>query len=344
MELAQLKYFVTIAETLSFTGAAELVHVSQPALSYQMKRLEEELGVKLFNRHGRSISLTPDGQVFLPMAQGVLSRANEAVRTVRDYSGVETGEVTMGVAPSVAAYLIPSLLASFHQVFPRVMVDLVEDGDQQLQHRVFTSAMDFAIVANPGSAQSLDVAPLGSEDLLAITPPTHHLSGNAVVDLAEFRNDDFVLPSAYYQLTTQIILACRRAGFEPAVAYHVASLETLKNLVRVGLGVSVLPSIALIGSGRENLAVLRIKKGLTRDLYLIRAKDRDITRAAQVLLTYVRTSVAKSMTYPPQIGHAPTAQSAAKTTALVTAAAAAPASASAAATPADAHEQQTRAS
>lgn len=324
MELTQLKYFVTIAETLSFTGAAELVHVSQPALSYQMRRLEEELGVKLFNRHGRSISLTPDGQVFLPMAQGVLSRANEAVRTVRDYSGVEVGEVTMGVAPSVAAYLIPNLLASFHQVFPRVRVDLIEDGDQQLQHRVFTSAIDFAIVANPGSAQSLDVTPLGSEDLLAVTPLTHRVAGYGVVDLAEFLNDDFVLPSTYYQLSTQVILACRRAGFEPYVAYHVASLETLKNLVRVGLGVSVLPSTALVGSGRENLAVLRIRKGLTRDLYLIRAKDRDITRAAQVLLTYVRTSVSKSMTYPPRPDRTPVDRSAAQP-AVATEAASAPA-------------------
>ncbi len=308
MELSQLKYFVTIAETLSFTGAAELVHVSQPALSYQMKRLEEELGVQLFKRHGRSISLTLDGQVFLPMAQGVLSRANEAMRTVRDYSGVETGEVTMGVAPSVGAYLMPGLLASFHQVFPRVRVDLVEDGDQQLQHRVFTAAMDFAIVADPGSAHSLDVAALGSEDLFAVVPPTHRLAASPIIDLAEFRNDDFVLPATYYHLTTQIVLACRRAGFEPNVAYHVASLETLKNLVRVGLGVSVLPSVALAGSNRENLAVLRIKKGLTRDLFMIKAKDRDITRAAQVLLTYVRTSVAKSMTYPPKTPPQPAPQ------------------------------------
>jgi DNA-binding transcriptional LysR family regulator len=148
MELVQLKYFVTIAESLSFTRAADLVHVSQPALSYQMKRLEEELGIRLFDRHGRSISLTSDGLVFLPLAQGVLSRASEAVRVVRDYSGVEIGEVIMGVAPSVSTYLMPELLASFHQVFPRVRVDMVEDGDQQLQRRVSAGSMDFAVVAD----------------------------------------------------------------------------------------------------------------------------------------------------------------------------------------------------
>jgi DNA-binding transcriptional LysR family regulator len=300
MELSQLKYFVTIAETLSFTGAAELVHVSQPALSYQMGRLETELGVKLFNRHGRSISLTSDGEVFLPMALGVLSRANEAIRTVRDHSGVEAGEVTMGVAPSLAAYLVPDMLASFHNVFPRVRVDLVEDGDLQLQQRILTGTMDFAIVANPGSPQSLDVAALGSEDLLAVTSLTHRLAQQVLIDLPTLHSENFVLPTDSYQLTTQIIHACRRAGFEPNVAYHAASLETLKNLVRVGLGVSILPSTALAGSARENLSVLRIKDGLTRELFLIRAKDRDFTQAAQVLLTHVRTAVTDTMPYPPK--------------------------------------------
>jgi DNA-binding transcriptional LysR family regulator len=309
MELSQLKYFATIAETLSFTGAAELVHVSQPALSYQMKRLETELGVKLFNRHGRSISLTADGQVFLPLARGVLSRADEAIRTVRDHSGVEAGEVTMGVAPSVATYLIPDLLASFHNVFPRVRVDLVEDGDLQLHQRVFTGSMDFAIVSSAGSTQSLDVAPLGSEDLLAVTSPTHHMAGQVLIDLATLRNENFVLPTISYQLTTNVIHACRRAGFEPNVAYQAGSLETLKNLVRVGLGISILPSTALVGSARDNLSVLRIKGGLARELFMIRSKDRDLTRAAQVLLTHARAAVTARMPYPPKSGRSATTHS-----------------------------------
>jgi LysR family transcriptional activator of glutamate synthase operon len=300
MELSQLKYFVTIADTMSFTAAAELLHISQPALSYRMKRLEEELGVQLFERHGRSISLTAQGGVFLPMARVVLSRANEAVRIMRDQSVVEMGEVTLGVAPSVAAYLVPKALASFHQVFPRVRIDLVEDGDLRLQQGVSSGALDFAITGNIGAPGSLDSTELGSEDLLALTSLTHRLAGQMVVDISEFRNDDFVLPSTNYQLTTRITHACRQAGFEPAVAYHAASLHTLKNLVRAGLGISVLPTCALIGPGRGELAVLRIKGGLTRELHLVKAKDRDLTPAAQVLLTHMRTEVAKAMTYPPK--------------------------------------------
>ena len=305
MELAQLKYFVTIAETLSFTKAAELAFVSQPALSYQIKRLEEELGVRLFERHGRTITLTVDGQVFLPMAQAVLSRANEAMRIMRDQAGGEAGEVSLGAVPSVAAYLVPNTLASFHQVFPRVRVILVEDGDVQLQHGVSTGTLDFAILSSPGSPQSLDAVSLGSEDMLAVTWPTHRLAGQVVVDLAEFRNDDFVLPAPQFYLTTQIVQTCRQAGFEPNVAYSTASMHTLKNLVRAGLGVSILPSCTLVGGARGGLAVLRLKRGPTRELYLVKAKDRDLSSAAQVLLTHMRTEISRSLTYPPKPERAP---------------------------------------
>jgi LysR family transcriptional regulator, hydrogen peroxide-inducible genes activator len=300
MELSQLRYFVTIAETLTFTGAAELLHVSQPALSYQVKRLEEELGTRLFDRHGRTISLTADGEVFLPLARVVLSRANEAVRTMRDQSGAEAGEVVMGVAPSVAAYLVPNALASFHQVFPRVRIDLVEDGDLRLQQGVSSGSLDFAITGNTGSPESLDAIALGSEDMFVITCPGHRAAGQAVVDLSEFRNDDFVLPGTSYQMTSRITHACRQAGFEPLVAYRAAALHTLKNLVRAGLGVSVLPGCALVGPARAGMAVLRVKGGLTRDLYLVKARDRDLTPTAQVLLTHMRTEVSKTMTYPPK--------------------------------------------
>ena len=102
-----------------------------------------------------------------------------------------------------------------------------------------------------------------------------------------------------YHLTSEILGACRRSGFEPSVAYRTESLETLKNLVRVGLGISILPGITLNGSGRDGLAVLRPKGGLRRQLYLVRAKDRDITQAAQVLMTHVRSSVTRHMGHPP---------------------------------------------
>lgn len=154
MELIQLKYFVTIAEAMSFTSAADILHVSQPALSYQMRRLETELGTRLFDRKGRTIGMTADGELFLPLAQSVLFRANEAVRVLREHMGAEVGEVRLGCNPSVATYLVPEVLADFHKDYPRVRVEVVEGGDLELQYAVQKGTLDFAVVTAPGSPRS----------------------------------------------------------------------------------------------------------------------------------------------------------------------------------------------
>jgi len=302
LELTQLKYYVTIAETLSFTRAAELLHVSQPALSYQMRRLELELGTRLFDRGGRKIRLTSDGEIFLPLAQNVLLRADEAVRVLREHMGVEAGEVRMGCNPSVATYRGPALIASFQRDFPRVRVQLIEGGDLELEQGVLEGTIDFAVATAPGSPQTLEVTPLGAEDLLLIVSPAHRHADRSTVALAELSYEQFVFPTHPFNVTAQVIDACRRAGFEPRVAYQTGSLELVKGFVRQGLGISVLPRMAVEGPSGEGLAVIGIEGGLTRELNLIRGKDRAATAATRALMTHVRAQLGENagMSQPSQ--------------------------------------------
>jgi len=287
MELSQLKYYVTIAETLSFTKAADLLRVSQPALSYQMRRLEIELGTKLFDREHRKIALTPDGRLFLPLAQSVLLRADEAVRILREHLGVEAGEVRMGANPSMAAYVLPSLLSSFRRDFPRVSVHLLEGGDLELQHAVVDGTVDFAVVTAPGSPQTLEVVPLGAEELLLAVPVAHRLADREVVNLRELTNEDFVFPTVSFNVTAQFIDACRRVGFEPKVSYQTGSFESVKGFVREGLGISTLPRMAHEAGGNEGIAMIRIEEAPTRELNLICGKDRSTTGVARALMHHV---------------------------------------------------------
>jgi DNA-binding transcriptional LysR family regulator len=228
----------------------------------------------------------------------VLSRASEAVRLLQDRSGVDTGDVRLGANPSVGTYLLPALLASFHDAFPRVRVELAEGEDLELRHRVHSGSLDFAVVTAPGSPQSLEVILLGSEDVMVVTSPGHRLADRRSIDLSELAFDDFVLPNNAFNLPAQLVDACRRVGFEPRVAYQAGSIESVKNLVRQGLGVSLIPAMCLEGLGREGLAVMEVQGGLTRELSLIRSKDRSHTRAAQALMEHVRSRVAQSMKYP----------------------------------------------
>jgi len=299
MELIQLKYFVTIAGAMSFTAAAEILHVSQPALSYQMRRLETELGTRLFDRKGRTIGMTSDGELFLPHAQSVLFRANEAVRVLREHTGVEVGEVRIGCNPSVATYLVPEVLAEFHKDYPRVRVEVIEGGDLDLQYAVQKGTLDFAVVTAPGSPQLMDLIPLGSEYLRVVASLRHRLAGRISLDLRELSAEEFVLPSSAYNMTTQVVDACRRAGFEPNITYQGASMEAVKNVVRQGLGVSILPAVALDGLARHGLAVIAVEGGLTRELNLILGKDHSATPAAAVLMTHVKATVMDHMSQLP---------------------------------------------
>jgi DNA-binding transcriptional LysR family regulator len=298
MELFQLKYYVSIAETLSFTKAADLLHVSQPALSYQMRRLEGELGVDLFLRERRKIALTPEGEILLPLAQAVLFRADEAVRVLKEHLGFEAGEVRMGCSPSVATYAVPPMLASFRRSFPRVRVQLVEGGDLELQRGVLEGAIDFAVVTAPGSPQALEVTPLAAEDLLVVVPPGHRYASRSTIALGELAQEQFVFPSGSFNIPPLIIDACRRVGFEPRVVYHAASLESVKGFVRQALGISVLPRMAVEGPGKEGLVTMGIEGGLTRELNLIQGKDRSLTGAAQALMTHVRVYLSEKVGRP----------------------------------------------
>jgi LysR family transcriptional activator of glutamate synthase operon len=289
MELFQLKYFVNIADTLSFSRSAELPHVSQPALSHQMQQLERELGTKLFDREHRMIGLTPSGEVFLPLAQAVLFRADEAIRVLKEHLGVETGEVRIGCNPSVATYVVPRLLASFRASYPRVLVELVEGGDADLAHSVLEGSLDFAVVTASGSPTTLETTFLTAEELLVVVPPGHRLAGSRSVALPDLAREAFLFPSESYNVTVQVMEACRSAGFEPVIPYRTGSVESVKNFVRQGLGISVLPAMTLGEVGGGGLAVLRVEGGLSRDLNLIQAKDRSPTGAVRALMLHATT-------------------------------------------------------
>lgn len=291
MELTQLKYYVTIAETLSFTRAAEVLRVSQPALSYQIRRLEAELGTVLFDRSKRRIALTPDGELFLPLAQAVLFRADEATRIVREHLGVEAGEVRVGCNPSVATYLMPRLLADFRKDFPRVCVSLIEGGDMLIQRTVLEGTLDFAIVTAMGFSGTLEVIPLAAEELLLALPPTHRFASRKSVSLRELAEEEFVVPADSFRVTARFVDACRSVGFEPKVAYQTGSFESAKGFVRQSLCAAVLPRMALSVESGGDIAILEIEDGPSRQLHLIRAKNRSLTGAARALITHIQTSL-----------------------------------------------------
>jgi DNA-binding transcriptional LysR family regulator len=294
VELSQLRYFVGVAETRNFTDAALRLHVSQPALSYQIKHLENELGARLFDRTSRRVALTLDGQVFLPLAREVLSKADEAVRVMEERLGVERGEVTFGSIPSVGAYVVPPILATFQRSFPGIKVHLQEAATGILERSVIDGETDFAIVATPEMPQALEITHLLAEELLLIVPRNHRLAERAAVHMRELANEDLVLLTGSFTLTQQMLDTFHRAGFEPRVSYEVGSLESLKSFVGNELGCALMPKLALQGPQDDSITVLPFEEMVTRDLNLIRSKGRYATVAARALMVHMKTQLVHS--------------------------------------------------
>jgi LysR family hydrogen peroxide-inducible transcriptional activator len=291
VELLQLKYFVAIAETRSFTEAAKRMHVSQPALSYQIKRLENEIHARLFERTSRRVSLTSDGQAFLSLAQGVLSRADEALQMMEERLGVETGEVTFGTLPSVGAHVVPHILQTFRRNFPGVRVTLREGATLELERAVLDGELDFAIVQTPKALDALEVTPLLREELLLMVPVSHRLADRTTVSLAELADEDFIGLGGSFLLTMQVVEACRRVGFEPRISYETGALDSVRNFVRHELGIGILPRLATEDCEREGLRAIPLEEALTRDLTLIRGRHRYAAVATRALMVHVRTTI-----------------------------------------------------
>jgi LysR family transcriptional activator of glutamate synthase operon len=291
MELDQLRSFVAVAEARSFTRAASLVHLSQPAISRQIGRLETELGAELFERYGRRVECTLDGELLLPLARVIIARADEAARLIREHAGMITSRVRFGSSGIVFAHLLPPTLASFLQSYPKIHLDLIEREDSLLEEAVANGEIDCAIVTGWGSPRASAVRLL-TEEIFLVVSQSHHLAERPSVSLSELANESFLLPSLTLNMANHLADACRRAGFEPRVPYRVNYLELSKVYVRQGMGVSLIPKMGLDPDSLAGLVVIPFAEKLTRDLNLIYSAEHPLSAAARVFTIHLRASIA----------------------------------------------------
>jgi LysR family hydrogen peroxide-inducible transcriptional activator len=244
MELQQLRYFVAIAETGSFTRAAERCQVAQPSLSQQIQKLERQLRQRLFDRLGRRVLLTEAGAALLERAAPILAAVDEAERSLRDGLDPGRGRLTVGAIPTVAPYLLPPVLTAFLRRYPQVETLLQEDVTQALLAALAAGELDLAVVALPVADERLRVEPLCTEALLVTLPRGHRLARRHRVGLDDLRDERFILLNEMHCLTGQVRSYCGKHGFTPQVACRSAQVATVQRLIELGLGVSLLPALA----------------------------------------------------------------------------------------------------
>lgn len=244
MEMNQLRYVVAIARTGSFSRAAEQCRVSQPSLSQQVQKLEEELGERLFDRMKRQTKLTPHGEAFVRRAVRILEEAEMALREASDARSLVSGTLTIGVLPTIAPYLLPETIGEFAQKYPGVEIVVQEDTTAQLLKYLATYEIDFALASDPIQDSRFEIKELFAEELLLALPPGHRLTRKRTVPAAALAGERLIVMREGHCLGDQVLGFCEHRDMKPTVSFRSAQLETIHALVAAGLGLSLIPAMA----------------------------------------------------------------------------------------------------
>lgn len=253
MNLRDLHYLVTTADLLHFGRAAEACHVSQPTLSMQLKKLEGELGVQLFERTNKQVMLTPIGGEVVARARHVLSEVGQMKQLAQNSRDPLAGELRLGLFPTLAPYLLPSLMPKLTAAFPKLDMLLVEEKTPTLIAQLEAGHIDAALLAMPVDSDSLAHAPLFVEPFLLAVATTHALAKRKSVRLDELRNESVLLLEDGHCLRDQALEVCHRLGIGEANHFRATSLETLRHMVAGGNAVTLMPKLAT----QEDSATLR---------------------------------------------------------------------------------------
>ena len=251
MEMHQLRYVVAVSRAGNFSRAAEQCHVSQPALSQQILKLEEELGERLFDRKKREVRLTSHGEAFLPRAIKILEEVDAARREASDAHALLRGRLIVGVLPTIAPYLLPEVLAEFAEKFPGVEIVVQEDTTARLLKLAQAYEIDFALASRPIQDQRMQVKDLFTEELRLALPPGHPLTRKRTVRLADIEKEPLIVMKEGHCLGDQVLNFCDRRDLKPIINFRSAQLETIQALVRSGVGISLVPAMAARSERRD---------------------------------------------------------------------------------------------
>jgi LysR family hydrogen peroxide-inducible transcriptional activator len=287
MELHQLRYFCAVAHTGSFSRAAEQSNVSQPSLSQQILKLEDELGARLFDRLGRSVRLTEVGKAFLPRARGVLLELEAARGDVVERKGSVGGSVTVAAIPTVAPYLLPRVLTAFSKKFPQVQLTVIEEITPVLLDRLRAGTIDVAVLALPIRGHDFESFPLLTEPLFAVLPQKHKLAHRRSISLKDVRQEPFLLLRDGHCFRENAVAACDRARVHPQVIFESGQFSSLLGMVGAGMGVSLIPQMAT--EKRFGCRYVPISDAeATRTIGAVILRGRSQTRANLSFLTLLR--------------------------------------------------------
>ncbi|AKS38563.1 LysR family transcriptional regulator [Anoxybacillus gonensis] len=289
MELRQLIYFTEVAKREHVSEAAEALHVAQSAISRQIANLEDELGVKLFEREGRNVKLTPIGRHFLQHIELALKAIDYAKQQIEEYLDPERGTIKIGFPTSLASYTMPMVISTFKQQHPHISFHLRQGSYKFLIEAVKKREIDLAFLGPvPTEEKGIRGDILFTESFAALIPKDHPLSQKRSIALSELRHEPFVMFPEGFILRKIVEDACKQAGFSPIISSEGEDLDAIKGLVSASIGVTLLPESTFYETTPRYTVKVPIELPLVRRNVGIILPNHDLAPSVNVFYQFVK--------------------------------------------------------
>lgn len=245
MNIRVLQYLVALADVRHFSRAAERCYVSQPTLSTQIRKLEDELDVQLVERHPRQVMLTPLGEEIVARARTVLGEMDAIRAIARRSRDPHSGTVRIGIFPTLAPYFLPHVIPAVSGAFPRLTLRLFEEKTEDVIDMLGEGRLDAGLLALPLSEEWLESRTLFEEPFVLAVPASHPLAASAEIGLEDLADQELLLLEDGHCLRDQALEVCQLAGAQEKLDFHATSMETLRHMVAANTGITLMPTLSI---------------------------------------------------------------------------------------------------
>ena len=258
MEIKQIKYFVEVVRQGGMTQASEHLYIAQSTISKAIKNIENEYDITLFDRSQKQIKLTDIGQTFYDNSLEFLALFEKLSLEMNDVVNVQKGHIKIGLSPMMNVQMFTNALNQFHKLYPNVTYEVIEGGGKIVENLTANDEVDIGITTLPVDHTLFHSIPLYNEELLLVVSNDHHLAHLKKVDLAELKDEEFVLFHDDYYLKDQIIENCKRIGFYLKTVANISQISFIANMIQQGIGISIVPE-SLVHLMGDNVTSIQLE-------------------------------------------------------------------------------------
>lgn len=284
MDLRQIKAFVEVAKTLNFTRAAESLCIAQPAVSMSIGKLEEELDLVLFNRQGRQVSLTTEGEVFLRHATRILENVSTAQTEMGELKELTSGEVRIGITPMMSSYYFPKVIRDFRAEYPNLQLTVMGEGASNIQSQISSGEIDLGVIAGTNIPEGVTSTSFLREEIVACIPRNHPFANRPSIRSEELLSEPLILFRQGYYMRDLIDALQSSLSKKPQVVFETNLFSLVTSLIREGVGVSTL--LKMVVADEPKVVAVSFDPPLYLDLHIAWKEDGYLSRANQAFLGF----------------------------------------------------------